>query len=167
MSEADLLVDSFGRVREIVHEVLHGLSAKQLSYRPDGRGNSIGWLVWHLTRVQDDHVADAAGKAQVWTEQGWADRFDLPFDRAATGYGHSGADVDAVRISSPDLLGGYHDAVHAATIDFLHGLTADDYATVVDDAWDPPVTLAIRLVSVVSDDLQHAGQAAYVRGLLP
>jgi hypothetical protein len=28
-------------------------------------------------------------------------------------------------------------------------------------------TLGVRLVSVVDDDVQHVGQAAYVRGLLP
>jgi hypothetical protein len=38
---------------------------------------------------------------------------------------------------------------------------------VVDLNWDPPVTLAVRLVSVINDDLQHGGQAAYVRGMLP
>ena len=36
---------------------------------------------------------------------------------------------------------------------------------VVDERWDPPVTLGVRLVSVISDDLQHVGQAAYLRGL--
>ena len=167
MSDADLLVDSFDRVREIVHGVVDGLSAEQLSYRVDGRANSIGWLIWHLTRVQDDHIADAAGTSQAWTGQGWAGRFDLPYERLATGYGHSTADVDAFRVSEPQLLLDYHDAVHAATVDYVRGLTPDDYGVVVDEAWDPPVTLAVRLVSVVSDDLQHAGQAAFVRGLLP
>jgi hypothetical protein len=38
---------------------------------------------------------------------------------------------------------------------------------VVDDSWDPPVTVSIRLVSILADDLQHAGQAAYARGVLP
>jgi hypothetical protein len=37
---------------------------------------------------------------------------------------------------------------------------------VVDASWDPPVTLGVRLVSVISDDLQHAGQAAYLRGMI-
>ena len=44
-----------------------------------------------------------------------------------------------------------------------HGLGED---RVVDRTWDPPVTLGVRLVSILDDDTQHAGQAAYVRGLL-
>jgi hypothetical protein len=37
---------------------------------------------------------------------------------------------------------------------------------VVDEKWDPPVTLGVRLVSMASDALQHAGQAAFIKGSL-
>lgn len=166
-SSADLLIDALSRVREVVRGTVAELTPEQLSFRPDGYGNSIGWLVWHLTRVQDDHVADASGGEQVWTSAGWRDRFNLPFDTAATGYGHSSEDVAAVRVSSADLLIGYHDAVFERSSQYLSELTTTELARIVDDSWDPPVTLGVRLVSVVSDDLQHAGQAAYVKGLLP
>lgn len=168
MTSADILVDAFGRVREVVHRAVAGLTAEQLAFRPEGRANSIAWLVWHLTRVQDDHVADAAGTEQVWTADGWADRLGLPFDVAATGYGQGSDEVDdmgKVQVSA-DHLTGYHDAVHARTVEYVEGLADADLARVVDESWDPPVTLAVRLVSVISDDLQHAGQAAYLRGLV-
>ena len=48
----------------------------------------------------------------------------------------------------------------------MSGLTDADLPRVVDERWDPPVTLGVRLVSVISDCLQHAGQAAFVRGIL-
>ena len=165
MDVAELLTDAFGRVNESVHEVVDGLSAAQLAFRPDADANSIAWLVWHLTRIQDDHVADVAGTEQVWTAAGWRERFDLPFAATDTGYGHSSDDVDAVRADAA-LLAGYHDAVHAASIAYVRGLEAGDLDRVVDEGWDPPVTLGVRLVSVIADDLQHAGQAAYTRGLL-
>ena len=111
-----VLVDAFGRMRDVVHEVVDGLTPDQLAYRVDGEANSIGWLVWHLTRVQDDHVAGVAGSPQVWTSEGWAERFDLPFDPADIGYGHTADEVAAVRVASPDLLAGYHDAVHDGII---------------------------------------------------
>jgi hypothetical protein len=166
MGSTDIVVDAFNRVREVVHQAVHGLTAEQLAHRVDPEANSIGWLVWHLTRVQDDHVADAAGTEQVWTSDGWADRFALPLDRMDTGYGHSSADVAAVRVPSADLLTGYHDAVHERTVGYLSGLAEADFAHIVDTRWDPPVTLAVRLVSVIADDLQHAGQAAFLRGVV-
>jgi hypothetical protein len=161
----ELFVDAFDRVRQTVHNVVGGLSADQLAYRPDGEANPVGWLVWHLTRIQDDHVADAAGSEQVWHADGWAKRLNLPFDESATGFGQTAEEVAAVVVSPRDLLG-YHDAVHDRTVEYLHTLVPDDLSRIVDSGWDPPVTLAVRLVSVVNDDMQHAGQAAYVRGLL-
>ncbi len=162
----DLLVDAFGRIREVVHEVLDGLPAEHLDVRPDPQANSIAWLVWHLARVQDDHVADVAGRPQAWTEDGWAERFGLELPVVDIGYGHSSDDVARVSRLSTELLTGYVDAVHARTVEFVAGLTDDDLARVVDERWDPPVTLGVRLVSVISDDLQHAGQAAYLAGML-
>jgi uncharacterized damage-inducible protein DinB len=165
MNEAAVLGEAFDRVRQVVHRVLDGLTEDQLASQPGGRGNSVAWLVWHLTRVQDDHVAEVADRKQVWSAQQWYERFALPFDRAATGYGQSPDEVAAVRAPA-DLLRGYHDAVHAQTSDYLAGLSGADLDRVVDENWDPPVTLGVRLVSVISDDLQHAGQAAFARGLL-
>ena len=76
VTSAELLIDAFDRVRGVVHRVVADLSADQLAWRPDDGANSIAWLVWHLTRIQDDHVAGVAGADQVWTTAGWADRFD-------------------------------------------------------------------------------------------
>jgi uncharacterized damage-inducible protein DinB len=165
VNTAEVLVDAFGRVRGRVHAVVADLSPEQLTARIDG-ANSIAWLAWHLTRIQDDHVAGVAQREQVWTSTGWADRFGLPFDAGATGYGHTSDDVAAVRVDSGDLLIGYYDAVHEQTIRYVEGLRHADLDVVVDESWDPPVTLGVRLVSVVSDDLQHAGQAAFVRGIV-
>jgi hypothetical protein len=166
MTSAELLVDAFGRIREVVHRVVDDLTAEELAFRVDSEANSIAWLVWHLTRIQDDHLADVAGFEQVWTSQGWGERFGLPFDLRDTGFGHRAAEVAAVQVGSGELLVGYHDAVHQQTTRYVGGLRDADLGRIVDRSWDPPVSLGVRLVSVIADDLQHAGQAALVRGLL-
>ncbi len=166
MGSSDVLIEAFGRIREVVHQVVDGLPSDQLTARIDGHANPIAWLVWHLTRIQDDHVADAAATGQVWMAAGWLHRFALPFEPTATGYGHTSEDVAALRVQSGDLLIGYHDAVHDETIAYVRRLTDDNLSRVVDESWTPPVTLGVRLVSVISDGLQHAGQAAFVRGVL-
>jgi uncharacterized damage-inducible protein DinB len=160
-----VLRDLFGRVETNVHGAVDGLDDAALAHRVGGDANSIAWLVWHLTRVQDDHVAEVAGTEQVWTAQGWAARFALPFDVEATGYGQGGDEVGAVRVGA-DLLLGYYDAVHEQTLQYLDRIGEDDLDTIVDRRWDPPVTLGVRLISVADDDIQHAGQAAFVRGVV-
>jgi hypothetical protein len=164
MSVSELLIDSFSRIQEVVHEVVAGLSVDDLTFRVDAEANSIGWLIWHLTRVQDDHVAGAAHLDQVWLE-GWQQRAALPFSATEIGYGQSPRAVAEVRLPA-DFLAGYYDATHAQTTSVLRGLRDADLTRIVDTRWDPPVTLGVRLVSVISDDLQHAGQAAFIRGVL-
>ncbi len=163
----DLLTDALSRTKQNVHAVTDGLTGQQLSFRPGPDANSIAWLIWHLTRVQDDHVADVAGVPQVWTAKGWVQRFGLDLDDEDTGYGHDSDQVASVRVDSGRLLTGYYDEVHEQTLGYLATLSEDDLNQIVDERFNPPVTLAVRLISVIDDDAQHAGQAAYVRGLLP
>ncbi|MFE5398921.1 DinB family protein [Streptomyces sp. NPDC056568] len=166
MHAKDILIEGYGRIREEVHSAVEGLDPDGLNARPTDGANSVAWLVWHLTRVQDDHVADAFGLDQVWLTAGWEKRFGLGLPPEDTGYGHSAAQVARVRVDSAELLTGYYDAVHEQTLTALRSLAAKDLERIVDENWDPPVTLGARLVSVLSDDLQHVGQAAYARGLV-
>lgn len=164
MDTHDLLADAFGRIEETYADIAEGLDAELMHHRPGGTGNPVGWLLWHLARVQDDHVAGIAGTDQAWEQ--WQPRFGLDNGTDDIGYGHSSAQVDAVRIPDPSLLTGYHADVHRATLACLDGLDDAGLDRVVDRRWDPPVTAGVRLVSVIGDCLQHLGQAAYVKGLL-
>lgn len=157
-----ILSDGFDRVREGVAELCTDLTEQTAWWRPDAGANSIAWLLWHLTRVQDDHVAELAGVEQVWPS--FRDDAALPLDPDDTGYGHTPEQVEKVRVSA-DLLDRYHAEVHAATLAYLATITEAELERIVDRRWDPPVTAAVRLVSVIDDAAKHLGQADYVRGL--
>lgn len=164
MDVNELMIDAFGRIEGATHRAVEGASLAVLEHRPDPDANSIAWLVWHLARIQDDHVAGVAGVEQRWLADGWRERFDLPFAPDATGYGQTSDEVGAVRVDG-ELLLKYFDAVHEVTVGYVGALHARDLDRIVDERWDPPVSLGVRLVSVVADNLEHAGQAAYVRGM--
>ncbi len=133
----DLLVDAYGRIPETVRHAVDGLDADDLAFRPDPEANSIGWLVWHLARVQDAQVADVAGRDETWSTGGWAERFALPFEESATGFGQSPDDVAALDGVTAELLVGYLDAVHSATRVYLAGLDDADLARVSGGGLDP------------------------------
>lgn len=158
----DLLTDAFDRVAEEVPRVVSGLTPAQLSWYPGPFANSIGWIVWHLSRVEDDHLAGVADSEQVWVE--WFDRFGAPYDSRDIGYGQSPDQAHRLEVGE-ELLTGYYAAVHARTVEILAGLDDPHLDRIVDPRWDPPVTAAVRIVSVLNDVTQHVGQA-YVRGLL-
>ena len=161
-----MLLELYSRIPPLAEEAVAGLDVERLIWPPQPGANPIGWLVWHLTRVQDDHISEAVGVPQIWVDGDWAGRFGLEPDPANTGYGHSVTQVAAVRPAGPEALLEYLDAVDQRTRSMLEHLSPDDLDRVVDRRWDPPVTLGVRLISVADDGLQHAGQAAYVRGLL-
>lgn len=164
MDTRTVLIDAFDRIKEDADRAVRGLDVAALTFRPDPAANSIAWLVWHLTRVQDDHVSEIAGQAQAWVSDGWAERFGMGADPGNTGYGHSADQVAALRVEAEVLLA-YHEAVHRRTVTYLNTIDVAELDRIIDVRWDPPVSVGVRLVSVIDDDMQHAGQAAYVRGL--
>jgi hypothetical protein len=166
MDVPSLLLELYGRIPPLARHAVDGVDLKRLTESPSPGTNHIAWLVWHLTRVEDHHIAELLEADQLWVSGDWAQRFGLDPDPSNTGYGHSAEEVAAVQPTGPEVLLEYLDAVDRRTRAMLEGLTAADLDRVVDRRWDPPVTLGVRLVSIADDGLQHAGQAAYLRGLL-
>lgn len=165
MDESDLLIELYGRIPPLAERAVAGLDTEQLCRAPADGTNSIGWLVWHLTRVHDHHVAELLDADQIWVSGDWASRVALDPDPSNIGYGHDPDDVAAVRPDGPKVLVDYLAAVQARTITLLRDVRAPDLDRIVDRRWDPPVTMGVRLVSVADDGLQHVGQANYLRGL--
>lgn len=167
MNVTEVYAELYGRVRPLAERAVSGLTADQLATPPSEGANTIGWLVWHLARVQDHHVAELLEGDQVWTTSDWPARFGLEADPHDTGYGHTPDRVAAVRPDGPDACLGYLDVVVDRTrSSVLASLSDESLDRIVDRRWNPPVTLGVRLVSIADDSLQHAGQAAYARGLL-
>jgi hypothetical protein len=166
MDHNGLLIDLFDRISGHVHEAVDRLDVSTLNRAPEDGSNHIGWLIWHLTRVQDHHISALLTDDQLWVTGDWAPRFGVESDPDNTGYGHTREQVAAIRPQSAQVLIDYYEAVSARTHGLLEWITAHDLERIVDENFDPPVTLGVRLISIADDDIQHAGQAAYARGIL-
>jgi len=167
MEWQQLIMDGYGRVLEVLEEALDGLTQDDLEQRPHPDCNSMGWIAWHLTRVQDDHIADLMGEKQLWVSAGWHARFSRPPDPKDIGFGHSSEDVAAFKSPDVKTLLDYHRAVLERSKRYIASLSETDLDRELNEPWFQPLpTVGVRLVSILSDDLQHAGQVAYLRGLL-
>ncbi len=167
MEWRDLVLDGYGRALEVLETALAGLIQDELNERPHPDCNSMGWLAWHLTRVQDDHIADLMGEEEFWIADEWHARFDRPPDPGDIGWGHTSEQVAAFRSPNVETLLGYHRAVLERTRRYIAALPDEELDRELDEPWFQPLpTVGVRIVSVLSDDLQHAGQVAYLRGLL-
>jgi hypothetical protein len=165
MNTSEVFVEAFGRISQLVRQSVAGADAEGLSYRPEPGANSIAWLAWHLTRIQDDHVSEIAGIQQAWIADGWHDRFGMEADPHNTGSGH-GPDQVAAIPADPELLLVHHETVAGRTAIYLAKVDDAELDRIIDRSYDPPVTVGVRLVSVISDNIQHAGQARYLRGIV-
>jgi hypothetical protein len=166
MDVSHLLIELYGRIPPLADDVVSGLEPEELVAAPAPGANPIAWLIWHLARIQDHHIAQILEAEQIWVTGDWARHFGLAPDPQNTGYSHDPHEVRVVRPDRPEVLSDYLHAVARRTREMLSGLTPADLDRIVDRRWDPPVTLGVRLVSVADDSLQHVGQAAYAKGLL-
>ncbi len=167
MEAKDLLLDALERIRSLTRRTLDGLTLDELHRQPSPDTNSIAWLIWHLTLVQDTSLSGVMGVEQDWVTQGWHAKFDLPPDPKLDGFGDTPQQVAAFRTPSRQVLLDYHDHITERSKAYVSGLAAEDFDRALNEPqWQPLPTVGVRLMSVISDNLQHAGQAAYLRGLL-
>lgn len=167
-----LLRDGFVRVSEGIGTLLDRAEPELLRFRPSKNTNHIGWLIWHLTRVQDDHFVHLANRLwpessaeQRWVADGWRQRFQLPYSDLDTGYGHSSGQVEEFGMYESAYLLGYYRSVHQLSDRILCMLEDGDFDTIIDRRWDPPVTVGVRLASVLNETTKHLGQAEFVQGI--
>ena len=165
MELTDFIRDVLGGLPRALHVALDGITPEQLTHQPGKESNSIAWLVWHLTRTQDRIVSDLAGRDQAWLAEGWHAKFSRPAEAADTGMGHGAEQVPEIRPETAELLLDHYEAVFRRTSEYLAGLTAGDLDRVLNPD-NPEVTVAARLRICILDNAQHAGQAAYLRGLI-
>ena len=146
----------------LINRATSGLSGEQLLHLPTQESNSIAWLVWHLSRWKDRYAALLTGLELVWTAQGWAQRFGM--DATADGFGDTPEHVAAFR-PARDLLFGYAEAAHNATVERIASLTPDVLDREFETAVGPRPGRRV-LVMMLMDFTQHNGQVAYIRGML-
>ena len=135
-----------------------------------GDRHVVGGLGDHhrLARERVTHDRKAlAGREQAWIADKWHEKFGKPADPEDTGHGYSAEQVAAIRPESPRLLVDYHNAVYNRSLEYIKGLEDADLDRVLNEPrWNPMPTVGVRLVSVINDNTQHAGQACYLRGLM-
>jgi uncharacterized damage-inducible protein DinB len=168
MAWRHLIEDIFVLIAQELERVLVGLTIDNLNQQPRPDCNSIGWLAWHLTRSQDRMIEDLTGEEQTWSKDKWYLKFHRPPDATETGLHHSVEDIES--FNSPDgaTLLAYHHAVLEQTRRYVSQQLSESE---LDRPFTSPTfahrrTPGERIMGVINDNLQHVGQAAYVRGLL-
>lgn len=166
MELSDILSAGYGNVLRALGYTLEGLNEDDLNWQPKPDSNSIGWLVWHLTRWQDVMVSSFMGEEQIWIKDKWYQKFGRPADDKDHGLGHKPEDLAGFKSPDAETLLGYHKAALERSNRYFATVTTADLDKVFEGTpFKPPPTVGMMLMGTLSDGLQHAGQASYVRGL--
>ncbi|MBI2851765.1 MAG: DinB family protein [Chloroflexi bacterium] len=162
-----MVLYGYESVAELLAVILRGLSVADLNVQPHPDCNSIGWTVWHLTRLPDDVSSSLLGEDQLWTAGGWHKKFKMPADPMDSGYGHTPEQVRAFRSPGVKVQMAYHNAVLERMRRYIKSLQLSDLSRTSDLPWsNPNPTLGQILQDVLSDCWLHTGEASYIRGLL-
>ena len=164
MELAEFITGIFIRISQVLETALDGLTEDEINQQPNPECNSIGWMVWHLTRVQDRFIAMLSNNEQVWITEKWYGKFGREADAKDIGYGHRPEDLANFKVPDTKTLLDYHHTVLEKTKRYTNELSPEELDRVIDDSRAP--TVALRLTAFISDNLQHAGQGAYLRGWL-
>lgn len=163
MTLNDFIADALEKETGFLMAALDGLSPAEMAWQPAPDANSIGWMLWHMVRVEDMWIQFFAQfQPELWESAGWHEKFGLP--TRDNGFGHTADQVNNFPpLDWPEFLR-YRTAVRAATLAYLNTLTPADLATVPRER-RPEMSLGAMFRQIIGELYQHTGQIAYLRGL--
>jgi hypothetical protein len=167
MEVNEMLAGAYGGILRTLQYTLEGLTQEDMNWQPKPDCNSIGWLAWHPIRFQDIQISDFTGQEQLWIKDKWYEKWGRKPDPRETGGAMKPEDL--AKFKSPDAktVLAYVTAVSERTQQYFKTLKKEDLDKVMEKVpFKPPPTVGMMLSIILSDGLQHAGQASYVRGML-
>ena len=160
----EFIADALEKEQELLAEALDGLTPEELTWRAGPEANPIGWILWHMLRVEDMWFQFfIQRKLEIWERDGWNEKFGLP--TRDNGFGHTQEQVAQFPALDLAELLRYGEAVRAGTLEYLEGLAANDYAAVPREQ-RPEMSVGAICRQIVGELYQHQGHIAYLRGLL-
>ena len=129
MTLDEFIVDALAREQELLLEAVQDLTPEELGWRAGPEANPIGWILWHMIRVEDMWFQFfVQRKTEIWERDGWNETFGLP--TRDNGFGHTQEQVADFPVLDLAALLRYGQAVRQATLEYLETLGPEDYAVV-------------------------------------
>jgi uncharacterized damage-inducible protein DinB len=153
------------QARERVLKVVDELSDAQLAWRPAPKAHSIGWILWHVARADDNVQADLGGRDTIWTSDRYAARWGHPERGVGTGWDDEAA--AALPLPARAELLEYVRRVFAACDAAADAIDASRFAATHPSRFmSREATFGDVLLTGITHDNRHLGEMEYIKGLL-
>ena len=164
MTLNEFIIDVFDKEQQFLLDAVQDLTPQQLGWRAGSEANPIGWILWHMLRVEDMWIQFfIQERPEIWERDGWHQKFGLP--TRDNGFGHTQEQVDGFPVLDLSELLKYREAVRAGTLEYLRGLGPEDYDRVPRER-RPEMSIGAVLRQVVGELYQRQGHLAYLKGLI-
>lgn len=164
MTLNEFIEDALNKEHDFLMEAAKDLTPEELAWRPGPEANPIGWILWHMLRVEDMWVQFfAQHQPELWERDGWHQKFGLP--TRDNGFGHTAEQVANFPALDRDELLSYGGAVRSGTLEYLRGLTPQEFDAIPRER-RPDMSVALMFRQIIGELFQHQGHIAYIKGLL-
>ena len=166
MSATETALSALERNWGMVDKALEDVDDAAMRSQPNDQSNSMGWLLWHMTRVVDRFIHTRFQDVpQMWIKDGWHEKFGLDADPNTTGMGWSAEQVADWQVPTKSLLVEYYEAVKTAARDYIKPLSPSDLEREIPfPALPEKAPIGTILGVLVFDNIVHGGQIAYLKG---
>jgi hypothetical protein len=162
----EMLAVGYSGILRTLDYTLKGLTKEDINWQPKPDCNSIGWMVWHPIRFQDMQISEFMGEEQLWIKDGWYKKWGRKADPKESGGGMTPEDLTKFKSPGAATVLAYAKAVVERSQKYFPTLKKADLDKILKGGPHKPYpTVGMMLMIILSDSLQHAGQAGYVRGL--
>ena len=163
MEAKEMILKSLEQSQGYLATALDGLTQEEVSWSPGVECNSIAFILWHMTRVEDFFVNRVIRRqTELYEAEGWREKLGIP--AGGTGYHYTVEQLQAWPVPKLEVLRGYTNSVREKTLAFLQSVTAEKLSEVArpDRSSD---TIGALLSRASTEIALHVGQIAYLRGV--
>ena len=173
MDLLEFATEMFEEYATRLYSYLDGLTLEELNWRPNAEANSIAFIVWHTTRVEDRWFqVFCQDKPDLWTSGRWFEKLGMNEDRSP--FGLTPEDLASLPTLTIEALKSYFEAVRSETRKYLASIGPEDleaspgrspFGGSASASPFAQFTIQRMFRQLIQEEIQHLGQVGMLRGL--
>lgn len=162
MEAREVMLRSLEQSQEYLTRALDGLTQKEAAWSLGEECNSIIFILWHTSRVEDFFVNRVIQRQlELYETEGWLEKLGTP--AKGSGWEYTGEQLQAWPVPKLEIVRGYADSVREKTLAFVRSVTAEQLSEVPRPERSPD-SIGATLTRIITEIALHTGQIAYLRG---
>ncbi len=155
------ILNSLEQSQGYLTEALDGLTQEEAAWSPGVECNSITFILWHLSRVEDFFVNRVIQRQkELYEAENWQEKLGTP----VKAYQYTVEELQAWPAPKLEVLREYANSVREKTLALIQSIPPEKLSELARPD-RPPDTIGGILGRISTEIAMHVGQIAYLRGV--